>query len=175
MDKQLKDNNESAASGVIMLVIGLAALAWNFGRIPQFANIEMLFLPALGALFTLAGIITRKAGLFVPGGIITGVGLGAIAETNTFDWLLLSDLPEGVPFMLTFAIGWVSITAFTALFSDETQWWALIPATIFMLVGGSIMYGGIFQSVLVTAGKMWPMILIFIGIKVFFEGNRGRG
>ena len=126
----------------------------------------------LGALFLLAGILTREAGWIIPGGIVSGIGWGIVLIAGPRQ--LVEGDAEGGLFMLAFAAGWASITLLTAIFTDETHWWALIPAAILALIGTAVLTGGIFMDILELAGKLWPLVLITIGIAILIGASKSR-
>jgi len=169
MEKQLKENRNEWIGGVILIGLGLFFLVNQFIDF-NWDSVGIYFLPALGAIFLLAGVVTRQAGLIIPGGIISGIGWGSVLITGPF-----SDTGdvEGGLFMLAFALGWGLITVLTAVFTDETHWWPLIPGGIMALIGGGILFGGIFMQTLSLFGKIWPAFLILIGIAVLIQGAKG--
>ena len=132
----------------------------------------MLFLPALGAIFMIWGILAREGGLMIPGGIISGIGWGSYLIAGP--WALDSALDDGGLFMIVFGIGFMSITLFSLIFAHETHWWALIPGGIISGIGAAIMFGGVFMQALELLGTYWPVILILVGIYVIFQAGRGK-
>jgi hypothetical protein len=125
----------------------------------------------LALVFILWGIITRNPGPIIPGGIIAGIGLGALAIDSSLATLVKD---EGGLFMLFFAGGWVLITLLTSLFTKETHWWPLIPATIMGLIGLAVTFGGIMMSILTIVGKGWPLILIVIGVYILLKAGQNN-
>jgi drug/metabolite transporter (DMT)-like permease len=121
-------------------------------------------------LFMLAGILSRNAGLMVPGGILSGIGWAAYLVAGPFTWG--TETQEGGIFLLTFALGWVSITVVSALFAKKTIWGTLIPAAVLAAVGGALFFGGAFMDVLEVAGRLWPLALIAAGVAVIFKAAR---
>jgi hypothetical protein len=103
---------------------------------------------------------------------MSGLGLGIILETNQLGFVNVEN--DGGLFMLSFALGWVLITVLTAVFTPETHWWALIPAGIMGLIGGSILVGGAFEALLTFLGTFWPVILIGLGIWILIQSFRGN-
>jgi hypothetical protein len=170
MEKQLKENRNEWIGGVIMIGLGLFFLVNQFMDF-NWDSVGIYFLPALGAIFLLAGIFTRQAGLIIPGGIISGIGWGSVLITGPFSDT--GDVEGGV-FMLVFAAGWALITVLTAVFTQETHWWPLIPGGIMALIGGGILFGGIFMQGLTLLGQIWPVFLILLGLFVLYQGMRGN-
>jgi hypothetical protein len=149
-------------TGLALIALGALALAGQFVQLPSFGN---LIVPGLAVIFLVWGVAAREGGLLIPGGILAGIGTGV--------WLM-STLPlEGEAnagvFLLSFAGGWALITLLSAIFTDETQWWALIPGGIMALIGGALMVGGVALDILSLAGRFWPVVLIVIGIGVLLK------
>jgi len=155
------DRRNTLVGGTLLIAIGLLVLlAQNI----KTEALGLLFLPALGGLFLIAGIIGRQAGFIIPGGILTGIGLGAIFTQNP--QIAASETAQGGVFFIGFALGWLLITVLSKLFTHETQWWALIPGAIMALIGGGLMLGGAALSVLEFAGRWWPLILVALGLVI---------
>lgn len=164
----MKKRND-LAGGIVLVGLGLFFLA---GRLVNLDNWALLFLPALGAIFMIWGILAREGGLMIPGGIISGIGWGSylIAGPYAVD----SGLDEGGLFMIIFGLGFMSITLFSLIFARQTHWWALIPGGIISGIGATIMFGGVFLDALEFLGNFWPVILILIGIYVIFQASRSK-
>lgn len=170
MTKQVENNRDGLAGGLILVVIGLIALAGQFIDFDSFPNLEMLIVPAIGVVFLLWGIITRQAGPIIPGGIMSGIGLGIVLIASPIE--IVSAANEGGIFMLSFAFGWVLITVLTAVFTRKTHFWPLIPAAIMALIGGTVLVGGIFETALSLLGKLWPLALIALGAGILLQSVR---
>lgn len=155
------NRRETVIGGALLIAIGLLVL---LAQNVQTETLGLLFLPALGGLFLMAGIIGRQAGFIIPGGILTGIGLGVIFTQNP--QAALTDTAQGGVFFIGFALGWLLITVLSKLFTSETQWWALIPGAIMALIGGGLMLGGAALSVLEFAGRWWPLLLVALGLVI---------
>lgn len=167
-----KHNREGLAWGLVLVLIGIVALAGQFVEFSWPDSWGVFFLAGLGAILLILGIVKREAGWIIPGGIISGIGWGIVAiegPTNLF-----SGLEDGGVFMLSFAAGWVLITLLTAVFTDETHWWALIPGGIMALIGATVLWGGLFTNILELLGKLWPLALIIAGIGVLWNARREK-
>lgn len=160
---------EDMVGGLILIGIGILFLV---GRLINVGNFGLLILPALGAVFAIAGILKRDGGLMVPGGILSGIGLGVYLTAVPFEFT--SGIDTGGLFLLSLAAGFVSVTVMSAIFARETHWWALIPGGIIGLVGTAVLFGGAFMSALELLGTYWPVILILVGILVLFQAGRER-
>jgi hypothetical protein len=172
MTKQVEKKRDGLLGGFILVIIGLIALANQFVDLDAFPDLGLLIVPGIGALLLLWGIVNREAGPIIPGSIMSGLGLGIILETNQLGFVNVEN--DGGLFMLSFALGWVLITVLTAVFTPETHWWALIPAGIMGLIGGSILVGGAFEALLTFLGTFWPVILIGLGIWILIQSFRGN-
>ena len=149
------------AAGVILIVLGTATL---LQRWLDSGNYIVLLL-GLGMLIW--GSLSHKTGLIIPGGVLTGIGLGILAIQGP--WHFPFDGQNAI-FLLCFALGWFLITLLTALFTC-TQWWALIPGGIMALIGGTILVtNGAFRWM--DLNLVYAAILIVVGlILLVFRGG----
>ena len=165
MEMQKKDFK----GGLILVVIGLLALVFQFSPIDITEDMGLLIVPGLGALFLVWGILTHTDGLMIPGGILSGVGWGAYAIAGPFS--MWQGDNEGGVFLIFLGLGFGLITVATAVFGQKTHWWALIPGAIIAFVGASILFGGVLLNALTFVGKLWPLALILIGISLLVKGR----
>ena len=165
---EMQKNN--LTGGLILVVIGLVALFGQFVTVRLPANMGLLIVPGLGALFLVWGILTRNDGLMIPGGILSGVGWGIYAIAGPFS--IWQGDNEGGVFLIFLGLGFGLITLATAVFAKETHWWALIPGSIIAFVGVSILFGGALLTVLTWVGKLWPLALIVIGVSILIKANK---
>jgi hypothetical protein len=168
----MSKNRNGLVWGLILLAIGILALLGQFWAFDWLDNLAMYFLAGLGALFLLLGISRREAGWMIPGGILSGIGWGIVAIEGPLN--LFAGLDDGGVFMLTFAAGWALITLLTAVFTDETHWWALIPGGIMALIGATVLWGGAFETTLEMLGKLWPLALIIAGLAILLNARREK-
>jgi hypothetical protein len=169
MDTNLekKINNRRShriAGGVILILFGMATLLQRWFGIGNY----VVLLLGLGMLGW--GSVSRRTGWIIPGGVLSGIGLGILAMEGP--WRLPIENQNGL-FLLCFALGWFMITILTAIFTC-TQWWALIPGGIMALIGASI---------LVTHGALrwmdlnlvYAVILILVGLALLvFRGRTNK-
>jgi len=155
------DHHSAVVGGALLIAIGLLILV---AQHMQTQALGLLFLPALGGIFLVAGIAAHNPGFIIPGGILTGIGMGAVLTQGSI--MPLSETAQGGMFLLAFAGGWFLITVLTAAFTGRTQWWALIPGTIMLLIGGGLLIGGAALNVLEFAGRWWPLILVALGLVI---------
>jgi hypothetical protein len=154
-------HNHRIAAGVILIIFGIASLLQHWFDIGNF----IVLLLGLGMLAW--GSASRSTGWIIPGGVLTGIGLGIMATEG--HWFF-PGADQGGAFLVCFAMGWIMITLLTGLFTC-TQWWALIPGGIMAVIGGSL---------LVTNGAVrwedlnlvYATLLLFIGL--FLIVYKGR-
>ncbi len=146
-------------AGAALILIGVWSMV---GQFIDFDAKGILFLPVLGAVFLLWGILTRSGGLLIPGGILTGIGVGVYLMDNMRGGDLSETAAPGV-FLLSFAGGWALITLLSLVFAEEKMWWPLIPGGILALVGVALFIGGTALDVLELVGRWWPALLILAG------------
>ncbi len=148
--------------GVVLIAIGLLLLAEQvLGR--YLGEMRGLFvLPALGIVFLAWGSVSRKVGLLIPGGILSGLGLGAILVQGPL--ANFSEEATGGVFLLCFASGWLLITIFSALFARCTVLWPLIPGGIMALIGDGLLAGAEGLVALTFLNNAWPVALIAVGL-----------
>ncbi len=157
--------------GMILIGIGLVALAGQIFDIQLSVNLGLFILPILGAIFVLWGILTRNVGPLIPGGILSGLGLGIIL-VETISWP--ANVDDGGIFLLAFSLGWALITVLTAVFTDKTHWWPLIPGGILALIGLAVLFGGAFWQALNLMNLVWPVLLIVLGLSVIFHARKTK-
>lgn len=157
-------------TGLLLLGAGILALIGQFTSGGWSAFVGTFLLLGLGLTFLALGIYTREDGWFIPGGILTGLGSGVALLASP----LINRLPgeEGGWFLILFALGWFLIPVMTAIFSDGTHWWAFIPGGVIGLVGAAITFGGMFMDTLTWAGKLWPLVLIALGLLSLWKARR---
>lgn len=145
--------------GIALIVIGLLTLA---GQVLDLQNLGLLVLPALALIFLAWGLITRTFGLIIPGGILAGIGLGAIVVEQS--WVPMGEMTQGGVFLLCFAAGWVLISLLSVFTSERLQWWPLIPGGILGAIGVLLLAGDAGVKVLELLGYAWPVALIIAGL-----------
>jgi hypothetical protein len=156
----------SLIAGLIMIGIGADLFVAQF---VQAAWMGLLLMPALGLIFIAGGLAGRNIGLLVPGGILSGLGLGAYLASGPFG--AVNELTRGSLVLLSFAAGWALITALAALIGQRVLW-PLIPGAILAAVGGLLLAGQNGLTVLEWAGRLWPLALIAGGLAVLLKERR---
>ncbi len=154
-------------AGIILIGLGLGML------VSHWLSLD-LFLPlGLGLIFTIAGILRRKAGLLIPGGIIGGTGLAILVMEN--NWLApMGSVAGGGVFLLVMSLGWFGITLFSKVFTDDLQVWPLFPGAGMALIGGLVLMGEKGLKILEILGTYWPLALVAVGISILYRWWKDR-
>ena len=159
---------QRVAGGVILILAGITLL------LARFLDIGMFLVLLLGAAMLVWGAISRTVGWIIPGGVLSGIGLGILALEGPFKLADLADVPRGGVFMLCFALGWFLITLISRLVGCETMWWALIPGGIMAVIGGAMLLGGAWLKLLELSNLLWPAALILVGLALIFRTRRNQ-
>lgn len=154
-----------AVGGLALIIIGVLALLLQTNVLR--GNLwPLLFLPALGLIFLLWGMLTRRGGLLIPGGILLGLGAGSVLTETVFN--NLDDPQKGGVVLLSFGLGWALITLTSAIFADRVMWWPLIPGGIMLALGIALMLG-VLDTAATVINVIWPAILIIIGLWIILR------
>lgn len=171
-NNHLSESKAFPFGGILLVIAGL------FFLVQQFVEIEIsggLFLGVLGLFFILWGAYSRKAGLLIPGGILSGLSLGVFLVEDIPG--LISEYAEGGVVVLTLGLGFVLITLLSHIFSDEKAWWASIVGGFLFLVGTGIMIieapnqnalKSVVEVIFNSLNYLWPVALVGLGLWVIF-------
>jgi len=151
--------------GAILIGIGILAFIGQYGG-PLMGSFVLL---VAGVLFLVAGSLGRRLGFLIPGGILSGLGLGVALITGPL--AAYSGETTGAVMLLSFALGWVLITPLSAVFADKLIWWPLIPGGVLGLVGASLLAGENGIRLLQALGWGWPLVLIALGVYLIIRRN----
>jgi hypothetical protein len=154
-------NSRNLAPGLILIGLGV------FFFIVQLTGVGAEAIVAvIGGAFLVAYAATRQYGFLVPGGILTGLGLGVIWETQ-----LASG--EGGEVVIGLGLGFIAIYVIDALVRrSEALWWPIIPGGILVAIGVLIEteQGGLLAGM----QWIWPVLLIAVGAIVLVMQMRTR-
>jgi hypothetical protein len=144
--------------GVILIVVGGTLFA------VQLLNLDAdVIVLVIGLVFGSAFVATRRYGLLIPAGILTGLGTG----------ILLEDLGViGEPVVLGLGLGFLAIYGADLLSSGARapgRWWPLIPGTILTVIAGAESTFGEEGARVIKQG--WPVILIAAGAWILLRGR----
>ena len=162
--KPTRRHNGRLVAGTILIVIGAVTLLQSWLDIGNYITL------LLGVGMLILGCATRRGGWIIPGGVLTGIGLGILVSEGP--WHFPGMEQNGV-FLLCFAFGWFLITALTYAFTNCTQWWALIPGGIMAVIGAILVvtHGNIRWE---NLNMVYAVILITVGLVLLFSRGRSK-
>jgi hypothetical protein len=142
--------NRNLAPGLVL--IGLGVL---FGIVQLTGIGGEAVVAVIGGALLVAYAVTRQYGFLVPGGILTGLGVGIIWQMQ-----VLND--SGGAVLVGLGAGFLAIYAIDAIVRRRSAlWWPLIPGGITMTIGLLLETGR--EGTLADAAPLWPIVLIVIG------------
>ncbi len=147
-------------AGAALIGIGLVLLAV---QLFQPKDADWIVLGAISALLFALYAATRQDGFLIPAAILGGLAFGVGLEDYGYSM-------NGGVVVLGLAAGFLAIYVIDTFFGTHPHWWPLIPGGILAIVGGSQAIGGTQAAELV--GRLWPVVLIAVGVLVFFRGQR---
>lgn len=154
------ERHNHLVGGGVLITIGLWMLLSRIVEVDLGAAVPV----GLGLIFLVWGSLSRKVGLLIPGGILTGIGTGALLLLGPLSGL--EGEAAGGAFFLVFAGGWALITLCSVLFVRQALWWPLIPGGFLAFFGSALLVGGPALGVLEALGQAWPVVLIALGLYV---------
>jgi hypothetical protein len=139
-------------AGIVVIGIGLFLL------LAQLVPDTGTWIPLIvGLVFLAAALYRREYGFLVPGGIISGVGVGVLLEPA------LDEPWTGAVMLLSIAAGFASIWVLGQLMRlPQNHPWPLVPASIIALVAGVQLADADVDGVL----RWWPLIIIAFGVVI---------
>ena len=147
--------------GVILIVVGATLFAVQLLDLD--ADVIVL---VIGLVLATAFVATRRYGLLILAGIMTGLGTG----------ILLEDLGmRGEPVVLGLGLGFLAIYAADVLSSgarEPGRWWPLVPGAILTFIASAETTFGVEGARVIERG--WPIILIAVGAWLLLRSSRLR-
>lgn len=141
-----------AVGGIVLVLLGLFFLLSNFFPGERGSSFLLLVGVAFLAGYLLGG---RNARFLIPGGIVSGLGLGVYLE----NWLPRSE--SGGVVLLGLGLGFVAIWLL-----ERGQRWALIAGGVLAAIGALALSG---QLVRWDVGTWWPAVLVLVGLWLLFR------
>ena len=167
VDANRNERRGRIITGFSLVAIGLLTLVMQFG---DSMNLGQYFLNALGLIFLIWGLSTDTFGLLIPGGILSGLGLGTYLISGPLS--AVEGQATAAVILLSFAAGWVLITLLSGFTRDGVQWWPLIPGGIMAAIGGALLAGGLALDILSWLGRGWPLGLVIAGLYLILRRNQ---
>jgi len=148
-------NRQRSVIGIVLIALGVLFLVGQRLAIGGEGVVAVI-----GLAFLTAYAFTRNYGFLVPGGIMSGLGIGIIYET-------LLDA-NGAPVLLGLGLGFITIYVISRLQGRmSADWWPLIPGGILTTVG--LFLAADQTGLLGTIGRWWPAALIIIGVFLIYR------
>ena len=144
------------AAGTALVVIGVVALALQQIEGPGRSVVLLL----AGGSFIAAYFYSDFYGLLIPGGILSGLGLGMIAA-----WC---GLPVRDPNSVGLGAGFVAIFLIERLYRSRGHWWPLIPGVILIVTG----VGAGFEDIGHILWRWAPAALVVLGVVIVVRAIR---
>jgi hypothetical protein len=160
-----RDGNRGIAGGIVLITIGIGIL------LMQWMDIGAYVVLLIGMGLLAGGALSGSMGLIIPGGVLSGIGLGILA--NEGPWNVPAANPNGL-FLLSFAAGWFLITLTTALFTARTRWWPVVPGGIMVVLGAAELWKAdayLFEN---CSGWIASLLLILAGVYLIARWSRGK-
>ncbi len=154
-----------ASTGVILIIVGALALLANMGLGEIFGEA----IPALVGVFFLSLYIVGKAGwALYPGAFLTPIGIVTFLAARGLDmdsWWPLFMAASGVGFLII-------------RMAKPWNRWVIYPAAALIVLAGCffVFSSRVFQWLYFDfAGKLWPILLIVLGLALILGSFRRRG
>jgi hypothetical protein len=142
-------SERTIAPGLILIGLGVVLFLIQVTGVGAEAVVAVI-----GAVFLIAYATTRQYGFMIPGGILTGLGLGILWETEIGS--------GGGAVLIGLGLGFISIFLIGALVHDRaTMWWPIIPGGILTAIGALVETEN--QGMVSGVGELWPIVLVVIG------------
>jgi len=144
------------ASGAALVVIGIVALALQHFAGPGRAAVLLI----AGGSFIATYFYTEIYGLLIPGGILSGLGLGILGEW--WGAALKDSNAVGL------GVGFVAIYVIERVYRHRSHWWPLIPGGILIVSG----FGARFGDVGHILWQWAPVVFVVLGIVIVVRAIR---
>jgi len=148
-----------SVAGVVLIVLGVLFLLGQWTGVGGEGLVALI-----GAAFLAAYALTRNYGLLVPGGIMTGLGVGIIYQDRLDG--------EGTPVLLGLGLGFAAIYLVDrAVRRAAGGWWPLVPGAVLTLIG--LLQAGNQSGLQGALGRWWPLALVLLGLYLIFRRRGG--
>lgn len=146
--------------GLVLVFSGVALLGVFQLSIPA------AIAPALvGAALLGAFALTRSYGFLVPGGVLTGLGIGLLVETR-------QGTGGAVPIGLGAGFVFVTLLDHLSAGGRSGRWWPLLPGGVLLVIGLAQYLES--RGILVPLARWWPALLVIAGVWRLYRQRRAR-
>lgn len=133
----IQNQNNADYNKRIPIILGTAMLTiGGFILLEQYLRTGWLLwsvFALVGLVFLAEGTLNQKLGWQIPGGLLSGAGIGLLLSFNRSTDMEIQN-KIGI-FLLCIAVGWGLITTGSIFSKSKTAYWALIPGGICVSVG----------------------------------------
>jgi hypothetical protein len=155
-------NTRTLAPGLILIALGALFFIVQLTGLGGEAVVAVI-----GGAFLVAYAFTRQYGFLVPGGIMTGLGLGIL-------WQSHATPDAGGVVIIGLGVGFLSVYVIDLLVRGASAlWWPIIPGGILTTIGVLAEVDRV--EILAELEWAWPVILIAIGVIVLLTQMRRTG
>jgi hypothetical protein len=151
-----RNRRSQVAAGAALIVIGIVALALQYLEGPGRAVILLL----AGGSFIAAYFYTDIYGLLIPGGILSGLGLGSLGEWR--------EVAVRDPNAVGLGIGFTAIYVVERVYRRRSHWWPLIPGVLLVVSGLGARFGDVGHIL----WRWAPAILVVLGVVLVFRAMK---
>ncbi len=157
------------AGGAALIVIGTVLLLTMLDRSEI---LGMIILPLVGMVMIAWGLMARSAAPLIPGGILTGLGIGVVLLRTVYVNAL--GTTQGAVILIALGLGFLVIMPLTLVVQPSTHWWPAIPGSILVVIGALLALGESGLPFLSFVGTFWPLALIIAGILIIWRAQTNQ-
>jgi hypothetical protein len=159
-----------ALAGFVLIMLGMVLFISNVWNA---ADVGLLVLPTLGAIFLAWGLVERHPPLLIPASILLGLGLGVLLQQTAL--IDASSAIRGGIVVLGLSLGFLAIIPLVAPFEQHLSWWPVIPGGVLLVVALAIFSGPGGIAFLQAIGPYWPLALVAAGVALLWIAYSARG
>lgn len=144
------------------VLIGLGVMLFAAERVPEGYE-SLTVIAGIGLILVVVALVTRAYGVLIPGGLMTGIGLGVSAVEN----LTVEGLAAAGVILGGIGLGFVLVYLLDRLFLRASNAWPMIPAVL-LIGGGAVFYfaarAGVGAEAQEVLNLVWAALLIGFGL-----------
>lgn len=153
-------------AGAIIFAVALVLLADRYTTFEVGRSVPLL----LGLGFLTWSLLGREWGMLIPGGVLTGIGVGIMAQRV----INAGAAMDQALFFWCFAGGWALIWLLSRAFFRRNVWWPLIPGAAMLVLGFGQLWRGEMREVWRTMAPLWPFLLLVVAAGLWFAPVRKK-
>lgn len=111
-----------------------------------------------------------RVGLIVASSLITGLVVALVLVIGPFGGAQEHVIMGAA--LLGWALGWALLAVLSIRWSDQPQWWAIVPAVLMGLAGASLLIFGPDANAFNVLGWIWPPALIALAVWMTLQARR---